>query len=323
MSAKTNSQKSAKVHVTLELKGRIAGLHQAGTSYRCIQKLLKSEGIIIPLTTINRIAKTFRTTGTLARKPGSGRPKVTTSRDDRRLKRTVSQHPKTTFTNLAKDFKTEKGDSISRKTIARRLKQAGFSSKRCLKKPLLSKKNVKDRRKFFSPYGGHNAQWFERVLWSDESRFALCNDAPERCIRRPTEKYKPECLSTTVKHGGGGIMVWGVFSASGVGDLVRCDKSVTAKEYQNILRKGLLPSLAKLCTGDARQNAIFQQDNAPAHTAKSTQSWFERQDVPVMFWPGQSPDLNPIENIWSHIKVKLAGKKFSTADLLWEAVKRE
>lgn len=82
-----------------------------------------------------------------------------------------------------------------------------------------------------------------------------------------------------MKHGGGGIIVW----------------------YNKL----------KLCSGNERQEAIFQQDNA---SAKTTMSWLELHSLTVVFWPGQSPDLNPIENIWSRIKAKLVGKIFRCND---------
>ncbi len=50
----------------------------------------------------------------------------------------------------------------------------------------------------------------------------------------------------------------------------------------------MLPSADKLC-GDA--DFIFQQDLAPAHTAKGTKSWFNDHDVTVLDWPANSPDL--------------------------------
>ncbi len=54
----------------------------------------------------------------------------------------------------------------------------------------------------------------------------------------------------------------------------------------------MLPSADKFY-GDA--DFIFQQDLAPAHTAKGTKSWFNDHGVTVLDWPANSPDLNPID----------------------------
>ncbi len=54
---------------------------------------------------------------------------------------------------------------------------------------------------------------------------------------------------------------------------------------------------------------IFQQDLAPAHTAKSTKSWLNDHGVSVLDWPANSPDLNPIENIWGIVKRKMRNKR--------------
>ncbi len=53
---------------------------------------------------------------------------------------------------------------------------------------------------------------------------------------------------------------------------------------------------------------IFQQDLAPAHTAKSTKSWYDH-GVDVLDWPANSPDLNPIENLWGIVKRKMRNRR--------------
>lgn len=49
------------------------------------------------------------------------------------------------------------------------------------------------------------------LLWRHELCSKLCTDAPQHFLRRSSEKFSPDCLSTTVEHGRGGIMVWGCF----------------------------------------------------------------------------------------------------------------
>ena len=119
-------------------------------------------------------------------------------------------------------------------------------------------------------------------MWSDDSRFQL--HAPERCVRRSGEKYNSECISTIVKHGGRGAMVWGAFIAVGTGELLHYEKSINALEYRRILKKGLLPVIEKFFSKEEQSNVVFQQDNAPAHTAKTTKMWLENKAIMFMLF---------------------------------------
>ena len=84
-------------------------------------------------------------------------------------------------------------------------------------------------------------------------------------------------FSTTVKHGGRGVMVWEAFSADGTGELLHCKKSINALEYRIILQKGWLPTIENMFSKAEQSDVIFQQDNAPAHTAKTTKMWHKNK----------------------------------------------
>ncbi len=78
-------------------------------------------------------------------------------------------------------------------------------------------------------------------------------------------------------------------SSAGVGPLCILKTNVTAPVYQYILGQLMLPSADQLFK-DA--DFIFQQDLAPAHTAKSTKSWLNGHGVGVLDWPANPPDLD-------------------------------
>ncbi len=99
------------------------------------------------------------------------------------------------------------------------------------------------------------------------------------------------CLKSSVKFQQS-VMIWAAMSSAGVGPLCFLKSTINAAIYQEILEHFMLPSTDKLY-GDA--DLIFQQDLAPAHTAKGTKSWFNDHGVTVLDWPANSPDLNPIE----------------------------
>ncbi len=61
---------------------------------------------------------------------------------------------------------------------------------------------------------------------------------------------------------------------------------------------------------------IFQQDLAPAHSAKATSTWFKDHGIPVLNWPANSPDLNPMENLWGIVNRKMRYARPNNAEEL-------
>ena len=53
----------------------------------------------------------------------------------------------------------------------------------------------------------------------------------------------------------------------------------------------------------------FQQDNNPKHTSKLFKQCFETNQIEVMKWLAQSPDRNPIDNLWHQVELSLKHKE--------------
>ncbi len=208
-------------------------------------------------------------------------------RDDCKLENTVKQSRFKHLRELHKKW-TEAGVSASRVTTLRHLQEKSYQ-------PLLKQKHHQKHLTWAKEKQNWTVAQWSKVLFSDESKFSISfvNQGP-RVWRKRGEAQNPCCLKSSVKFPQS-VMIWAAMSSAGVGPLCFLKSTVNAAIYQDILEHFMLPSADKLY-GDA--DFIFQQDLAPAHTAKGTKSWFNDHGVTVLDWPANSPDLNPKENLW-------------------------
>ena len=128
------------------------------------------------------------------------------------------------------------------------------------------------------------------MLWTDESKFEVFGSKRRKYVRqRPNEKMLKQCITPSVKHGGGSVMIWGCFGATAVGDLHRVQGIGNQHGYRSILQQHAIPSGKRLIGA----NSGIQQDNDPKHTSKLCKRYLEKKEsdgvLSMMDWPPQSP----------------------------------
>ena len=110
-------------------------------------------------------------------------------------------------------------------------------------------------------------------------------------------------------------MFWGCFSVNAPGALVPIEEMINNRTYFPIIEKRISTELANL-----HPQAIFQQDSAPCHKAKIITNCFKKIKMEVLEWYSNSPDLNPIENLWSIVKNCLRKQGHTTKTKLIQSV---
>jgi hypothetical protein len=113
------------------------------------------------------------------------------------------------------------------------------------------------------------------------------------------------------------VMVWGAIAKEFKSDLIRCPPHVTSDSYEQMLTNCDIFNL--LVTKFTRTGFRWQQDNATPH--RRLLGKLHDLGYHYLQWPAHSPDLSPIEMVWSIIKKKLSGQQFNTQDELFEAIR--
>jgi transposase len=121
--------------------------------------------------------------------------------------------------------------------------------------------------------------------------------------RTQGERQNSACVTRRQAFQGGSVMVWGCISLNCKLPLVDIEGNLNAQRYcAEVLQPQLMPHFDDHALAD---QPIFMQDGATSHSARITRALLDREGVEVMMWPSMSPDMNPIEHIWDHIKRQL------------------
>jgi len=296
--------------ITPRKRSKIVALSQ---HTQMTQRQIASE-CSVGLGTVNDIIKRFRETGSFSpkRKGKCGRKKKTTPTQDRLLVRKSKINPRMTAVDLNRDLRAS-GTSVSDMTVRRRLLAAGRVAIKPKKKQLLTKAMMSKRLQWAKNHKDWTIEMWKNVIFSDETHFFVQGEKVPYVRKSADEKLSPAHLQQAPKYPHK-KMFWGYFTHEGTGALVPVEGMMKSDQYMDICQRRIVPLMQR------NPDLIFQQDLAPCHTSKKMKAFFKNQHIEVLSWPGNSPDLNPIENLWAILKKKLGKMDCCRKDELIKSV---
>ena len=285
----------------------------------------------VAISTLVRLRRKYRQTGSVVDLPRSGRPRETTLRQDRALRLSHLRNRFKTATESARNTPGRTRRHISAQTVRRRLRVAGIRCRRPYVGARLTNVHRQNRMNWAQIHRRWIARQWRDTLFTDESKFQIdfC-DRRQNVYRRRGERFSDACVKELDRFGKASCMVWGGISYYGKTDLIFIDRppvrrgrnlrnpGLTAQRYiDEILRPVVLPYIA------AHPGMRFQQDNARAHSARITTAFLAQNAVQTLPWPAYSPDMNPIEHLWDVLGKKIRENQVNNQNQLRNALRAE
>ena len=289
-------------------------LRSKGFTVKRIQERLKEDGVLVSSRALFKLFAKHRKTGTVADLPQATRPTKLSREQYSFIDEEMTKDDELTARKMRQLLEERWPETIvSISTVKRARKHLGWVATRPKYSQLVRDAN-KEKRLTWCKEQLAKKDKFLDVVFTDESSVQLDNHA-RICFRKQKQprKLKPKPKHPTKVH------IWAGISSRGATPVVIFTGIMNSTRYCSILENGLLPFLKEVFPDGHR----FQQDNDPKHCSNFTKEFFEEEDVNWFKTPAESPDLNPIENVWASLKYYLRHQyKPTNMETLIDEIKR-
>ena len=278
--------------LAVPIKRTVQKYHSQGWSASQIAKEIETEyKVSVSRQAINRFLFYYQTTKSLVRKPGSGRPTKITDTVLHAVEAKIQADDETTAMQLAYVL-SQCGLALSLATIKRSRQILGWTFHGTRYCQLIREAN-KEKRLVWATKCLDERDTFDDVIWSDETSVQL-EFHRRHCFRKANQppKLKPKPKHPVKVH------VWAGISKRGATEVCIFEGNMDASFYIQILENNLLPFISS----NFPSNHRLMQDNDPKHTSRKSRSFFDSNGITWWPTPPESPDCNPIENLWHGLK---------------------
>ena len=318
-------------------RAQIVTLRQEGNSFTEIGAKLD-----VDPDTARKIFGRYSTSENYNSAPRSGRPRALNEYDARVIRRHVC-HDALSRRQPLTEIKNALNIEVSNQTLQKFItEEIGLKRRVVRKTPWLSSKQKKKRLEFAKAYSNWGEEEWKHVIWSDEMPIQTSDNTGKVWVWRfPGEEYLEDCCVGTVQQGFEKIKIWAAVRYGAKSQLVilpeqQEGRKTTAQDYLNIVLNGELFKFWQASLEELGYIYVME-DGAPYHRGVASKRREELREMGWQgwgpgTWPANSPDLNPIEQIWHLLKSQVRKRKgeiHSKADLIailleeWERLPME